>query len=816
MMNRSRVRTGVGRIRVFVGASTLALMTAGPIAAQTASRPPPAAALDEIIVTARKREETIMKAPVIIQAFSAAKLEQLNIRDMYLFSQIAPGLTISPAASPVGAVVFLRGVGNGDSGVYIDQSVALNIDGVNLNHGSALRNALFDVSQIEVLKGPQALFFGKSSSAGIIAIKSADPTPDFQSKVSVGYGFKNDEKDVDAMISGPLSDQLGFRLAGIFDDAGGYFINANPGATHKTTPNDRTYGGRLTLKFDNASNLRGRIKVAYTDFYTNGVNGLLGQRVCTLGAAQQQPFGRYDDCRIDEVNSGRLDRSNPYVPGNYAFGSPAFATGLPFPIFRDGGVYDSNKILTTALNLDADLTRALTVSSVTGYTYSHSAEAYVSGAGGAAAFNFGDEIKRTDWSQELRLTSNFKESWVNFMIGGYYANGRNGSEYLNVFFPSTLTVDNYALFHTKSKSAFGQIILSPFIKWELSAGLRYTADDKYFSSLISNSNLPRNPIPAGQQIGLIDPALTKYRQTNTSPEVTLTYRPTDDFTAFLSYKQGYKAPGFNLNTVGTRFVPTSASDLATISPYGGEQVKGVEGGIKVAVLDNRLNLTADAYHYKYDGLQVSFVINNALGNTFVTSNAATATVAGFELGGAFRPESIEGLTLNGFVNYNHAKYDSFPNAFCYGGQYEATGCFNLDGTPVVRSSTGVQNLGGRPLRRAPQFVGTFGIDYIRAVSAAYNAGLSVNSNFSSGYYATAEENPNGYQKSYGLFDATLRLSHGDGLWDIELIGRNLTNKLYYTGGVDGGQITSHVRADVAVYTNRPREIMLRFTVRPRF
>jgi outer membrane receptor protein involved in Fe transport len=461
----------------------------------------------------------------------------------------------------------------------------------------------------------------------------------------------------------------------------------------------------------------------------------------------------------------------------------------------------------------------LTLSSVTGYVRSHSGEFYITGTSGATSvlLNIASNIVRKDFSQEVRLTSNFKDSWINGMVGAYYSNNDIDQTNALVIPIARSRIANPTKFKGDSRSVFGQIILTPIDQWELSAGLRYTKVKKRFKSLIVTNNTAG--AYQGEQINLIDPSLIRYKEDNTSPEATLTYRPTDTLTAFISYKEGYKGPGFNLGTLGASFVSTTVPPSpAVVSPYGGEKVKGVEGGVKTTLFDNQLNLTASAYYYKYSGVQVSFTQFTATGAPIpFTSNNASAKVSGVEVGATYHPEAVEGLTVTGFANYNHGNYDKFPNANCYGGQTDATGCFNVLGTPVTNSAAGFQSLSGQQLRRAPRFVATLGFDYTRPFNDTYSWGLNVNSNYSSRYYVTAEKSPNSYQGSYMVMDATLRFGELDGgLWEVELIGRNLTNKLFYTGGTEVGQTTSGITGDITVYTNRPREFMLRFTARPQF
>src|SRR5438132_3831225 len=189
--------------------TTIALAQAtsgGPSTAYTA-RP------EEIVVTARKREESIMKAPVIISAISQKQLENLHVQAVSAITATTPNLQIQNGFALSGTTIQFRGLGNGAAANFIDQDMALNIDGFTSNAGRLYRQGLFDVAQVEIMKGPQSLFYGKSTTAGLIAIHTADPTRTWDTKLGVGYEFVASEMDLDSYSSSPLIDQLGIRLA---------------------------------------------------------------------------------------------------------------------------------------------------------------------------------------------------------------------------------------------------------------------------------------------------------------------------------------------------------------------------------------------------------------------------------------------------------------------------------------------------------------------------------------------------------------------------------------------------------------------------
>ena len=806
MAGRNRVATRIAKAARRAGISALVVASGSALAQVAAPDQTTASSLEEIIVTARKREESIMRTPVVLEAITAKQVEDLKIVDMSDLASVTPGLVVGDAFVGVGATVYLRGLGNGNSAQLIDQSVLLNIDGVSMSHGAFYKLGMFDVGQIEVLKGPQALFFGKSSSAGIIAIHSADPTDQWETKATVGYEYYGEEKDADAFISGPITDKLGIRLAAYYISDEGWLYNNNPYTAHHRVPGGETDGARLTLRYDDPNaGLRVNLKLATLYNYVNVSPSGVDQGVCTGPTRQKNgPFGYMDNCRTDHILDGAADPFpyNPNVnwPGSYG-NTAAFASGAPSPLFRNGEQYTETRGAQAALSIDYDITPGLTLTSVTGFAWVQPSQSGDSplGPNGSRTdiFELAGDFAQNNYSEELRLASNWRDRWINFMVGGLYNPTYLFDEVVLPLPSFTLYTDDTSKLTTHNYSGFAQVLLTPIDKWELSAGARYTAVTRFFTSLIFNNNLGG----VGEDIQNIPYSQRSEHETNTSPEVTLTYRPSDLITTFLSYKQGFKAPGFNQATTAYSYTPNS-----TLIPFGGETAKGFEGGIKASLLDRHLSLTAAAYAYNYTGLQVSFVNDDTL--QVETSNGADAKVEGIELGLNYNPPALAGLVLSGFVNYNHAYYTFFPGANCYGGQTLAEGCM------TTASGAQQQNLAGHHLTNAPLWVAQLGADYKTAVTADYSADVSLNSNISSSYNVIAEQNPNGVQPSYITFDAAVRFGKLGGPWEVALIGRNLTNKYIFSGGLDDGVVTPGVRADGVVYVYRGRQLMLQLTVRP--
>jgi len=218
------------------------IFTARGVSAQEQPQAPTGAAaqassggLEEIVVTARKRVENVQNIPVAVTALTGAKLEQYDLASLENIAAATPQLTVVRGSSGSGADLSLRGIGSNFTSIGIEQSVAVNIDGVYYGQGRIINEGFFDMRQVEIYKGPQALFYGKNATAGAIAFTSADPGDTFQAMGRFGYEFTSEQKIFEGYVSGPINDKIALRLAVRGTDmSGGYVENLAPATTYTT------------------------------------------------------------------------------------------------------------------------------------------------------------------------------------------------------------------------------------------------------------------------------------------------------------------------------------------------------------------------------------------------------------------------------------------------------------------------------------------------------------------------------------------------------------------------------------------------------
>ena len=770
----------------------------------------------EIIVTARKRAESILNVPVVTQVITGEALPKLKTpADV---QALVPSLRIGDAVLSSGTRIFLRGIGttSGDPGV--DQSVSLNIDGLQLTNGLAYKSGLFDLGRIEVLKGPQGLFYGKNSPGGVVSLYSADPTDRFELIARAEYEFEARTKQADLILSGPVAHTLGLRLAARYSDTDGFFKNpavAMPG-TGALTPESRRISAvkswivRGTALWKPSSMFDARFKINYVSDDATWV-GSQQYVSCPDGTAPppgKLPYiGGGEDCHLDRIF--RLVQIDPAAfPGNAALGvKPLWNNGVPS---RDTTQWYGT------LEMNLRPIPKVTFTSLTAYYHLKTDGFLQSGNSTFAGPSFVSQqsFRRKDFTQELRVNSDF-DGPINFTAGIFYQD----AQLANLSTQRGNVVQGIAAIRGLGKhtvkittdSIYGQLRWKPTPKLELAAGARWSYEKR--------SDKPVNlitgvPVPVTIAVPIIE-------TNNVKPEFTATYKPSDQLTLFASYKTGYKSGSLN--------IATGASNGQNNS-YGNENVKGWEVGLKSRLLNRRLALNLSAYDYHYNGLQVTVLIPGAnLLPITRTLNAGKARTYGAELEASYRPPQLEGLSLHAILNWNHARFQVLQDVPCWGGQMISEGCNQVFNPSTLLFTA--QDLDGLPLLNAPKWTGSFGFDYERPIGHGLTIAFSNNNYFASRYLTLLGNRADFFAKGYFKTDLGVSLKGPDERWQVSLIGRNLTNKLTKstcangnlaggfivppTGQVTGGTTRGPAGVDeVICYVDPGRELWISLTIKP--
>jgi iron complex outermembrane receptor protein len=766
------------------------------------------AGLDEIVVTARKRAERVQDIPVAVQALSAQELQRQELNSLESVAAYTPQLTVGRVATGSGATLTLRGIGSNPSSIGIEQSVAVIIDDVYYGDGNIIQHGLLDLSHLEILKGPQALFYGKNATAGAISVTTAEPTSTPEFHIKSGYEFAGEELYEEAVGSLPLSDTLGVRVAirnsnrfgGLFQNTAParsvpYYDVATGTVTNLTTgPGSDAPGGqdvvaRVTLKWKPTTDLTGTLRFTTDASSTNDPMGNDVAFACRRGTEYLDPG--YPCQRRFVIRDNAMPTQ----------------LGASIPFARsDGALYDDYRSWSTTAALNYQISH-LSITSVSNYNFDRSWWAG-SVQGESSPISYTGGTQNTTFhsvSSELRALTSFDEP-VNLMTGVYYQQTRR-------FFQQFATADSlwnsaapteyrYVIFYKlsttegKTTSPFVQLTWKALPDLEIAGGARYTHETKnsyfvqpYVSPAVLAFFYQGVPYTADQTF------------VNWSPEGTVTWKPSEAVTLYGSYRTGYKSGGFSNSG--------SYGPVARLV-FEPERARGFEGGVKTTLFNNQLRLNVGAFRYNYTNLQVDFFDSVRFAN--VTSNAGAARTQGIETDWEFAPRDVAGLSFRGSLNFARAQYLNFV-APCYTGERPAAGC-----TTLAFGAPG-QNLAGAPTAMAPRWTASQSAEYDADLGKRLKGAMSINAKYSAHYVSSTINEPLAQQPAYVTIDAAARVMTSDDQWELAVIGKNLTNRFILEGSADetgtgsGTGTRQGYLADQRGYVAYPRTIALEVTWR---
>jgi iron complex outermembrane receptor protein len=813
--------SGTPKISAILAAAVAAVL-AGNVQAQEEAAAE--GGLEEVLVTARKRAESVQDVPVNVTAITAEKIREQDLTSLEKLAAATPDFQVGRASNGSGAQLTLRGIGSSSTSIGIEQSVAVIVDGVYYGQGRIIQEGFFDLDRLEVLKGPQALFFGKNATAGVISITTADPGSESELQFGANYEFESEQIEGEAIGSFPLTDTLGLRVAVRASDmSGGWYENIAdpvtyatadlsalpnppPVTLHTAEPSDRDAPGqeevlgRVTLKWTPNDVTTATLKVAGDYNYFNNSSWNYVVFNCASGSSTLNPAY---PCREDFVTHQNR------IPADIA------AAGFPFAQ-DDGSLYNRYRSWSVSgiLNFELD---AMTITSVT--NWQENSNQWTCACDFQSSNNGTWATEDSTWravSQELRLLTSF-DSPFNFMLGGLYQDTRRDFDQWIMFAgveDSTAAPENRYLATTKTSftdgetlSLFGQVIWAMTDTLEATAGVRYTDETKEseFKQPYNNIGVLAIFRPADDPDGL-GVVVGDQSFDNWSPEATLTWKPQDDLMFYGAYKTAYKSGGFSNSGINSKFSADPSADL-TFDP---EEAEGFEVGMKSTLLDNQLRFNVGVYTYDYDDLQIDFFNSPIFAFQTITADAKTE---GAEIQLEYAPAGVEGLSLRAVLNYNKAEYERaiLP---CYSGQTPAQGC-----TILVPGQLPFQDLEGHVLGMAPETSGSVGATWRRDIGAELYFSVGFDARYSDDYYASSFGNPESIMDSYVSWDAGIRVGRSDERWEVALVGKNLSNEFYVTGVVDGPSTGSGtgtaggITADQAGFGTLPRTVQLRLSTR---
>ena len=761
-------------------ACAIDVMGAGQANAQATLDGPSATkstSVSAVVVTARRQAEALLTVPVAATVLNSETLGRYAATTLTDINDLAPQLSLERTVTGSGGQFSIRGVQSTDLDAGVEQQVSINLDGVPSSRGHILDLGLLDVDNIQVLEGPQALFYGKNSPGGVVVVTSVNPGSVPSGYLLASYGDADQAYRAEAAVTLPVNDDLSVRLAFRTTTSRGYVENEAapqedpftfaPSVTghppvmtvpaRKWGPAERGDIGRITVAW--RPNDRLDVNFKYAQGYDANDGPAATSSIVACGPGQTLP-----------VLVGGPDPTGHCTP-SWTRSIAQLPAGVGIPLDPSGKPFEQTDVTVSALTATYRW-HDIVFTETTGYLGYNDRNADNYDFSSLAAFFSAAQEKSTTLSQEIRAYSDFA-SPINFRAGVFYENASRSydqdSKLLQVLpDPATGRWDSVNLLaktNDVSYSAFGQVNWKILPDLELAAGARYTYELKrgdLGDTYINPVPTPADPTP----LPVADRIVARVEANNVSPEVTLTWRAAKDLTVYGAFKTGFLSGG--ISNPGDVMVGASASSLI----FRPETVSGGEAGLKGGLLNGRFDFDVTVYSYGYDNLQVTSF--DATTVAFTTKNAAAARVQGVELQARFQLTGR--LSLHGYLAGNDARYRSFPNGQCYTGQTATEGC--------VGSS---QNLSGTPIGPSPAWSGDMGFTYDRPFLGDLMVGLVGDAYLASSYNITAggAYQPGETQRAFGHVNGAVKLYRPHGpRWELALIARNLTDTKYVLTGND--------------------------------
>ena len=709
--------------------------------------------ISEVVVTAEKRSTNLQKTPISITAISGAALKKAQIHSLLDLKGIVPAMQMGEVAGY--AQITVRGIGIAAFVPGADSAVALNMNDVYVSRPIAQLTGLYDLSSVEVLRGPQGTLFGRNATAGAINLTSARPTDDVSGFGRVAFGnFAS--VNAEGAISGPIiGDVLTYRLAGYLDKHDGYGKNVTTG---NPVDDKDAYAFRGTLVYKPTPDFKATLIGEYYHEKDNGA------ALHYMGPA------------------GLIN-----LPGT---------SGLPILSVQQGG-YVTNNMQDTATPMDSKFylrTEAVTgilewsngpfsLKSITGYRDQNSLTLTPLGDGSTPnGFDLTGE-PANQVSEELQAHYNTRR--LHATMGLYYFHENDASiPGVVPFLKSTIdrgfgipfaAPDYYVDFveyggklHTTAKAAFAQASYEVIDGLTLTAGIRYS-EERASADLTNSFSLtaPWTPQTPPPPVDYVNSASFS----SATPKFGIEYQLTPRTMLYASYSKGFKSGGFDITVIAPAYQP--------------EKVTDYEAGFKTTLLDNRLRLNLGGFYYDYTNLQVAEVI----GTTAITTNAATAKIYGSEAEITYAP--TDSFTLNFGGSWLHARYTQYF------------------GPSEVQAALPGVDFSGRALDNAPDFSGHSDATYTWQLEKGSLA-LRGEVEFATRAFFSPDNVDLVSQGAYAKENAFLTYAANAG-WGVTAFARNIGNKdTWVSGQVSDGLLGFPAHGAVAAPRTFGAELSYKF------
>jgi len=754
------------RLKTTVLASTLAVALVVSVSAQAQSQ------LEEVVVTATKAPQSLQNVAMTIDVTSGVELEQFRTEDLKGLSDSVPNFVVSTGLTATN--VSMRGLGSGQERSF-EQAVGMFIDGQYMPRNRQYRSPFFDVERVEVVKGPQAVYFGLNSTAGAVSIitRKTQPGDGFSANITADADLEYGGGSVDGAI-GFGGERAGFRLAAKVVDTEGYFRNSLTDVEDIGGEESTLLRGSMVFAVTDGFTLSA--KVEYSDYEVDG----------NIGEIFDDPANREVEAVLGEndgvLNWVRSSDGTNFGPGNTAGFLPKseagqFAESTNLQLTGDLAVGEGSITATVG---QSDFDYVLMVDLDTGYL--NQLDSAIE-----------EEYEQTSF--DIRYQSDPDQS-MRFMLGAYYHDtnffnaqpniwgqgfpwngliaGALGQPTADALYPPDSLLNSGSLYDlsTEMTSAYATLGFDIGDSFVVNLGARWVEETKdlqrglecEFSSLDGTTTFdPASAATLGALGACPSALLADINRSRTSdnvmPEASIQWNTSDDVMFFAKVGESAKAGGF----------ASSSSIDPNFLEYDDESVFGFELGMKSTLMDGRAQFNATLFYADFDDLQVnSFVINpdNGLPQA-VLENAAKAISQGIEIEG--RIAVSDSLEFGGSVGFLDATYDDFPSAPCNRAKTADPGM--QDG-----ELPGTCDFSNSDLPYAPSYSGNVYVDLNHEFgnNLALIGGVKVS--FSDSYFTDGTLEVPGVQDSWTKIDARIGIASTRSNWELSLIGTNLTDE----------------------------------------
>lgn len=764
-------------ISISSGLVTLLLLVLGvPVPAYTQT-------LEEVIVTAQRREQSVQDTPIAISAFSGDQLATAGVVNMDTLQDLVPNMNVTSEGLRDGVIITMRGVAGTDVRNSADPTTAFHVDGNYVPRLQGANAYFFDVDRVEVLRGPQGTLYGRNSTGGVVNVITKKPVlGEFSADVEAGFGSFNDFQ-VRGGVNIPLSENVATRLAFVRQTRDGYITNGGPGSARVTE--DANDADELSVRGHLLWEISSDTSALFTaEAYKRGG---VGQANSFIGPVP-------DD--IQAVNDAR----------SALFGfAPAVVTDLngnPFSASADPN--DTNPLNTQGTRDDRDYNFRFELTHDFGFMqayyqvgYRSNRRFFVNDNDGQAAIIDGVETTNSNvetaqsdvWSNELRFSGDVGP--VSIITGAYWSKETNDSDFTtngtrdparNAMVPgvpgpvSTFGFDRQNVRFTetgatnKTVAAFFNVDYHVTEKLDFTAGVRWTEDKKdsggefgdptrsFMEVSFINSGVNGDPTgrvftvrPGSMAVpGVNGSQVGNFSWDKLTWKVGASYNFNEDVMTYASFSTGFKSGGYNRGSQGLTLD-------GTLVPFQPEEIDAIEAGVKATFLDGRARVNFTGFYYDYTGLQQQAIITSPIDGTTTntTFNAAAAEVWGLELESALVFGESGSISLTaGYIDTEFTEFADFLDPF----------------------TETIIDLSGNELPKAPEFNLTASVIPMtfRGLKGTWTPQVTVHYEtemfFNNTNFAFEERG------DFATVDTVIRYDHEGGQWYGEFYGRNLSDK----------------------------------------